>query len=500
MSATLYSGKYEVQGLIAQGGMGVVYKAWDQRLNRDVALKVVHSHLSSDPSFLQRFLREARAMARLQHDNIVTIYDVEKDQSTQYLVMEYFPGRNLRDELQSRGSLSLQEAVSITRQIAAALAYAHTHGIIHRDVKPANVLLDGKCRAKLTDFGIAAALDDAPLTSTGQLIGTLQYMSPEQARDAALDGRSDLYSLGLICYEMLTGVNPRKNLPAGAILGMLLSKEHAVPFDFPPSVPGEIREVINDLLRYAPADRIQDADMLVTRLDGLRPLWSGTPSTVTSLGDTTAVTPTSPRLLDNSSGNMDDGTIAVLAPTTSSSSSSQSSPPAGLRRSAYFLPVVTVLVLGLGTGIYYLLIDSTHLPSIISVQLPAPQPKDTPSSVPPAQPKASTPPESPAPQPKAVQPPPSQPQTSTPPESPAPQPKAVQPPPQPKATPPAQPKTSTPPESPAPQPKAVQPPAQPKATTPPDSPTPQPKTSPGTHTTAPAEGHPAGPVENQHAT
>src|SRR5687767_82340 len=117
MSATLYSGKYEVQGLIAQGGMGVVYKAWDQRLNRDVALKVVHSHLSSDPSFLQRFLREARAMARLQHDNIVTIYDVEKDQNTQYLVMEYFPGRNLRDELQSRGSLSLQEAVSITRQI-----------------------------------------------------------------------------------------------------------------------------------------------------------------------------------------------------------------------------------------------------------------------------------------------------------------------------------------------------------------------------------------------
>lgn len=141
MSERIFTNKYAVQQEIAQGAMGIVYKALDQNLNRVVALKVVHPHLTNDASFLQRFLREARAMARLQHDNIVTIYSVEQDQGTQFMVMEYFPGANLHSRMQSNTGLPLAKALTITHQIAKALAYAHAHGIIHLDVKPANVLI-----------------------------------------------------------------------------------------------------------------------------------------------------------------------------------------------------------------------------------------------------------------------------------------------------------------------------------------------------------------------
>ena len=244
MPELVFSDKYEVQEQIAQGGMGVLYKALDRKLNRVVALKVVHPHLASDSSFLQRFLREARSMARLQHENIVSIFSVEKDNGTQFIVMEFFQGTNLQSRIQPGVSLPLHEALKITYQMTKALAYAHEHGIIHRDVKPANVLLDGDNRVKLTDFGIAAALDEAPLTSAGQLIGTLLYMSPEQARDTTLDGRSDLYSLGLILYEMLTGTHPRRNLTNTAILGMLASEENAPPLTFPPADPAEVQAVV----------------------------------------------------------------------------------------------------------------------------------------------------------------------------------------------------------------------------------------------------------------
>ena len=286
MSELVFAEKYEVQVQIAQGGMGIVYKALDRKLNRVVALKVVHAHLCSDQIFLQRFLREARAMARLQHENIVSIFSVEQDRGSQFIVMEYFEGTNLRDKIQPNVSLPLNEAIAITHQMAKALAYAHGHGIIHRDVKPANVMLDSDGRVKLTDFGIAAALDDAPLTSAGQLIGTLLYMSPEQARDTTLDGRSDLYSLGLMLYEMLTGTHPRRNLANATILGMLASEDKIPPLTFPPSVPAEVQAVVKDLLRYRSVDRIEGAQQLLRRLESLQSIGSavpsspGTPSTV----------------------------------------------------------------------------------------------------------------------------------------------------------------------------------------------------------------------------
>ncbi|RPH78849.1 MAG: hypothetical protein EHM80_09280, partial [Nitrospiraceae bacterium] len=266
MPEQILAGKYVVQNEIARGGMGVIYKALDRTLNRGVAIKMVHAHLSGDSSFVERFLREARAMARLQHDNIVTIYAVEEDRGTPLLVMEYFQGRNLRELTKNRPRLPLRDIVSITEQLANALAFAHAHGIIHRDIKPANVMVDARGKAKLTDFGIAAALDEASITSTGQVIGTPEYMSPEQASGTKLDGRSDLYSVGILLYEMLTGKTPYAEASKTSILGKLAFDKQELTLVFPSDVPSLLQGVVRDLLRRQPDERIPDADTLATQL------------------------------------------------------------------------------------------------------------------------------------------------------------------------------------------------------------------------------------------
>ena len=271
MSKQVFSERFEVQELIAEGGMGAVYKVLDIKLDRVVALKVVHSHLSSDADFLERFRDEARKTARLQgHPNIVQIFDVANDHGTEYLVMEYFPSTNLRDQLRNQGKFPIQDAVNVTQQIAQALMKSHACDIIHRDIKPANILLDRHQFVKLTDFGIAKALSDAPLTSTGQLIGTLKYMAPEQARNTALDGKTDLYSLGMVLYELITGKNIWKDVGNLAILGKLQAEHTIPPLHFPANIPEGIQTVIRDLLRFDPAKRIQSAEELVARLADLR--------------------------------------------------------------------------------------------------------------------------------------------------------------------------------------------------------------------------------------
>ena len=369
MAELVYSDKYEVQETIAQGGMGIVYKALDRKLNRVVALKVVHPHLTSDSSFLQRFLREARAMARLQHENIVSIFSVEQDHGTQFIVMEYFQGTNLLGRIQPGVSFPLHESVTITYQMAKALAYAHDHGVIHRDVKPANVLLGSDNRVKLTDFGIAAALDEAPLTVAGQLIGTLLYMSPEQARDTTLDGRSDLYSLGLMFYEMLTGTHPRRNLSNTVILGMLAAEEKAPPLAFPPSVPAEVQAVVKKLLRFRPVDRIEDAHQLLRRLESLEALGSAVPSSS-----------------DSSNSVATDQTICELGTSPVEPTLKKPPKPSGWPESTR--RIVTVLLIsaavaGGGAGLYALFPTATPTPPI-----PEPAPTPTPPVPTPAPPPA----------------------------------------------------------------------------------------------------------------
>jgi serine/threonine-protein kinase len=266
MPDQVFSGKYVVQEQLASGGMGVVYKALDRTLNRLVAIKAVHEHLSGDASFTDRFIREARAMARLHHENIVTIFSVEEDRDTYFIVMEYFPGMDLRAKLKTRKILPLDESLDIALQIANGLAFAHSQGIVHRDIKPGNILLDTRGRVKLTDFGIAAALDEASITSPGQIIGTPEYMSPEQASGLEMSGQTDLYSLGIVLYEMIVGHSPFHNMSKSTILTKLIDPHHEIQVAFPAHIPCNVKAIVEDLVRRDPDYRTPRAAILVGQL------------------------------------------------------------------------------------------------------------------------------------------------------------------------------------------------------------------------------------------
>src|SRR5947207_3209406 len=200
------AGRYELQEVVGTGGMSSVYKAHDTLLERNVALKILHDQYTSDEDFVERFKREARAVARLSHPNIVTVIDRGEDVGKQYIVFEYIDGENLKEHLVRSGRLPVRDALELALQVARALSFAHEHGLVHRDVKPQNVLLNGDGRAKVTDFGIARSLDvKGGLTQTGTVMGTSDYIAPEQARGSRVDAQSDIYSLGAVLYELLTG-------------------------------------------------------------------------------------------------------------------------------------------------------------------------------------------------------------------------------------------------------------------------------------------------------
>ena len=205
---TLLSGRYRLDAAIGTGGMSTVYRAFDTVLERLVAIKVMHREIASDSDQLERFRREARAVAQLNHHHIVGVIDAGEDEGTPYIVFEHIEGETLKDRIRRHGRLPVSEAVAYAIEIARALGAAHERGIVHRDVKPQNVLIDGEGTAKVTDFGIARTLDQEGLTADGRVLGTTDYVSPEQALGHPVTGQSDLYSLGVVLYEMLTGDVP----------------------------------------------------------------------------------------------------------------------------------------------------------------------------------------------------------------------------------------------------------------------------------------------------
>ena len=211
-------GHYRILSEIGRGGMAVVYKAVDQRLDRVVALKVLLPQLTADPKFVQRFQREASMAGRLTHANIVTIYDVGQDQGRYFIAMQFLEGQTLQDMISRRGALPLRQAHSILKPVASALDYAHSRGVVHRDIKPTNIIVGPDGTVTLTDFGIARAHEDSRLTGTGQMIGTPQYMAPEQVQGAAADARTDVYALGVVLYEMLAGRVPFQATTPMAVL------------------------------------------------------------------------------------------------------------------------------------------------------------------------------------------------------------------------------------------------------------------------------------------
>ena len=251
--------RYELRQCIGIGGMARVYLAHDRVLNRDVAVKILNPALAADPLFVERFRREAQAAAALNHPNIVTIYDTGTTDDTYYIVMEYVPGPNLKETIRARGPLPEHEALAIGAQVAAALGAAHAHHLIHRDIKPHNVLLGPAEQAKVTDFGIARAAGASQLTATQTVMGSAHYLSPEQALHQPLDGRSDLYSLGVVLYEALTGRVP---FDGDSLVAVAMRQVHDVPPPMRQIVPGispRAEAVVMRALAKDPAERYQSA-------------------------------------------------------------------------------------------------------------------------------------------------------------------------------------------------------------------------------------------------
>lgn len=250
------SGRYQIESLLGQGGMSAVYKATDPNLKRVVAIKLIHSHLSSDTQFIQRFEEEAAAVASLRHPNIVQVYDFNSDQGVHYMVLEFVPGETLQNRLQRLNNqgrkLSILEAINFSINICDALGYAHQRGIIHRDIKPANIMLDLNGQAILMDFGIVKIIGSTSHTATGAVLGTASYISPELIRSEQADASSDIYSLGITMFEMLSGEPPFKADSAMSLMMMHLNNQVPDPRSLRADIPSSL---VNILLKSLEKDR-----------------------------------------------------------------------------------------------------------------------------------------------------------------------------------------------------------------------------------------------------
>lgn len=258
-------GRYEIERLIGSGGMGIVFKAFDTELNRPVAIKVLAPHLAGNGSARQRFAREARAAAAVVHEHIVAIHNVESNELSPFLVMQFVAGESLQQRIDRTGPLSLAEILRIAMQTASGLAAAHAQGLVHRDIKPANILLEqGVERALLTDFGLARTSDDASLTHTGYHLGTPQYMSPEQASGEPIDTRSDLFSLGSVIYTMCTGRPPFRAETTLGVLRRICDHEPRPMREVNAEIPQWLETLVRRLhakgreQRFESADKVRD--------------------------------------------------------------------------------------------------------------------------------------------------------------------------------------------------------------------------------------------------
>ena len=248
--------RYELEEVVGQGGMSTVYKAHDSLLERYVALKVLHQQYNEDEDFVERFKREARSVAQLQHPNIVTVIDRGEEDGRQYIVFEFIDGENLKELVVRKGRLEVRDALEIADEVAQGLAFAHENGLVHRDVKPQNVLLNGDGRAKVTDFGIARSLDvEHGVTQTGTILGTSNYIAPEQATGQPVDAHTDVYSLGIVLYEMITGELPFPGESFVAIAMKHIQQPSPNVLDIRGDVPLRVASMIDRALEKDPEQR-----------------------------------------------------------------------------------------------------------------------------------------------------------------------------------------------------------------------------------------------------
>ena len=263
---TLVDGRYRIIRRLGSGGMADVYCAVDTQLGREVALKLLYRRFAEDSEFVERFRREASSAASLQHPNIVQVFDRGEWDGTYYIAMELLHGRNLKEIVRDHGALEPALAVDLVIQILKAARFAHRRGIVHRDIKPHNVIVDDEGRAKVTDFGIARA-GASDMTETGSIMGTAQYLSPEQAQGHPVDARSDLYSIGIVLYELLTGAPPFDAESPVTIALKQVSEEPVPPMQVNPAVPPALDAAVMRALRKHPDERFQDADEYIAALE-----------------------------------------------------------------------------------------------------------------------------------------------------------------------------------------------------------------------------------------
>jgi serine/threonine protein kinase len=294
-------GKYELRERIGRGGMAEVYKAYHAALDRFVAIKILHPFLGEEPEFKGRFEREARNVARLRHPNIIHVYDFEFDprRDLYYMVMEYIDGLTLRDRLAETGAegepIPIDEAIRIVTPLASAIAYAHSRGMVHRDIKPANIMIDADERVVLTDFGIARMVSGPNVTASGSMVGTPAYMSPEQGLGQAGDHRSDIYSLGVVLYQLVTGATPfDADTPIGIVLRHV-NDPLPPPTTLNPDIPEPLEAILFKSLDKDPDRRYQDAALLEQDLRALqRYLALGEQKDATPLPELTALATVQP--------------------------------------------------------------------------------------------------------------------------------------------------------------------------------------------------------------
>jgi beta-lactam-binding protein with PASTA domain/tRNA A-37 threonylcarbamoyl transferase component Bud32 len=296
---TLFDGRYRIVRKLGTGGMANVYLAEDEVLGRRVAIKILNDRHAGDDQFVERFRREAKNAASLSHPNIVSIYDRGEAEGTYYIAMEYLDGRSLKELIVARGPAPVNVAIEYARQILAAIRFAHRHGIVHRDIKPHNVLVDAEGRLKVTDFGIARA-GVSQMTEAGSIIGTAQYLSPEQAKGAPVDQTSDLYSVGVVLYELLTGVVPFSGDTPVEIAMKHLSSTPEPPSAKRAEVPRELDLIVMRALAKDPADRYQSAEEMdddlgrVARGAAVSPATEEAATAIISRPPSTAVTAITP--------------------------------------------------------------------------------------------------------------------------------------------------------------------------------------------------------------
>ena len=237
---------YKILEKLGEGGMGVVYKAEDTKLDRFIALKFLPSQYTSDPEIVERFKREAKAAAALNHPNIITVYEVDEHQGQTFIAMEYVKGESLRDRMKQE--LSPKEATELISQVCDGLSKAHKAGIVHRDIKPENIMIDEDGRVRILDFGLAKLKDVTRLTKESSTMGTLNYMSPEQIQNAKVDYRSDIFSLGLVLYEMITGQLPFKGEYEAAVSYAIMNEEPEPLARYKAGLSDELQRIVNKTL------------------------------------------------------------------------------------------------------------------------------------------------------------------------------------------------------------------------------------------------------------